>query len=126
MAGQYRIPGFRKGKAPYHIIVQQFGLANLYNEFVEDLGQELFHEAIEQEGIEPYAQSSLEDIQLDPLTYKLLVPLDPEVTLGDYRSLRLEEIQRRLDEAEVEQQLEAIANNMPAGRASNAPASMAT
>jgi trigger factor len=23
IAGQYRIPGFRKGKAPYHIVVQQ-------------------------------------------------------------------------------------------------------
>ena len=82
VAGQYRIPGFRKGKAPYHIIVQQFGLANLYNEFVEDLGQELFQQAIEQENIEPYAQSSLEDIKLDPLTYTLVVPLDPEVNAG--------------------------------------------
>ncbi len=82
VAGQYRIPGFRKGKAPYNIIVQQFGLANLYQEFVEDLGQELFQQAIEQEHIEPYAQSSLEDIKLDPLTYTLLVPLDPEVNAG--------------------------------------------
>ena len=106
VGGQYRIPGFRKGKAPYHIIVQQFGLANLYNEFVEDLGQELFQEAIVQENIEPYAQSSLEDIQLEPLTYRLLVPLDPEIVLGDYRGLRLDEPKAALDEAEVERQLE--------------------
>ena len=64
VASQYRIPGFRKGKAPYNIIVQQFGLANLYQEFVEDLGQEVFQQAIEQEHIEPYAQSSLEDDQV--------------------------------------------------------------
>lgn len=106
VASQYRIPGFRKGKAPYSIIVQQFGLANLYQEFVEDLGQEVFQQAIEQEHIEPYAQSSLEDIKLDPLTYTLLVPLDPEVTLGDYRSLRLEEPKAELDEAEVDKRLE--------------------
>ncbi len=106
VASQYRVPGFRKGKAPYQLIVQQFGLANLYNEFVEDLGQELFQEAIVQENIEPYAQSSLEDIQLDPLTYRLLVPLDPEVTLGDFHSLRLDEPSADLDEAEVEKRLE--------------------
>jgi trigger factor len=105
VAGQYRIPGFRQGKAPYHIIVQQFGLANLYNEFVEDLGQELFQQAIVQEKIEPYAQSSLEDIQLEPLTYKLLVPLDPEVKLGDFKSLRVEYPTAGLDEAEVEKRL---------------------
>jgi trigger factor len=106
VAGQYRVPGFRQGKAPYHIIVQQFGLANLYQEFVEDLGQELFQQAIEQEKIEPYAQSSLEDIQLEPLTYRLLVPLDPEVKLGDYKSLRVDEPQAGIDEAEVEKRLE--------------------
>src|SRR3954447_7495325 len=97
VSSQYRVPGFRKGKAPYHIIVQQYGLANLYNEFVEGLGQELFQQAIEQEHIEPYAQSSLEDIQLEPLTYRLLVPLDPEVKLGDYQSLRLDEPKADLD-----------------------------
>jgi trigger factor len=106
VSSQYRVPGFRKGKAPYHIIVQKFGLANLYNEFVEDLGQELFQQAIVQEKIEPYAQSSLEDVQLEPLTYKLLVPLDPEVALGDYHSLRLDEPTAALDEEEVERRLE--------------------
>ena len=106
VASQYRIPGFRKGKAPYSIIVQQFGLANLYQEFVEDLGQEVFQQAIEQEHIDPYAQASLEDIKFDPLTYTLLVPLDPEITLGDYKSLRLEEPKAELDEDEVQKRLE--------------------
>ena len=106
VAGQYRIPGFRKGKAPYHIVVQQFGLANLYSEFIDDLGQELFREAIAQEKIEPYAQSSLEDIQLEPLTYKLIVPLEPEVKLGDYYNLRVEEDAVEIDEGEVDRRLE--------------------
>ncbi|MBK8800148.1 MAG: trigger factor family protein [Anaerolineales bacterium] len=106
VAGQYRIPGFRKGKAPYHIVVQQFGLSNLYSEFVDDLGQQLFRDAIEQEKIEPYAQSSLEDIQLEPLVYKLIVPLEPEVKLGDYYAMRVEEDPIEVDEAEVERRLE--------------------
>jgi len=105
VAGQYRIPGFRKGKAPYHIVVQQFGLSNLYSEFIDELGQTLFRDAIAQEKIEPYAQSSLEDIQLEPLTYRLIVPLEPEVTLGDYHALRVEEDAIEIDEAEVERHL---------------------
>jgi hypothetical protein len=105
VAGQYRIPGFRKGKAPYHIVVQQFGLSNLYSEFIDELGQTLFRDAIAQEKIEPYAQSSLEDIQLEPLTYRLIVPLEPEVKLGDYHTLRVEEDAIEVDEAEVERRL---------------------
>jgi len=106
VANQYKIPGFRKGKAPYHIIVQQFGLANLYGEFIDDFGQVIFREVITQEKIEPYAQSSLEDIQLEPLTYKLLVPLEPEIKLADYRAMRVEEDAPQIDEAQVEQRLE--------------------
>lgn len=106
VAGQYRIPGFRQGKAPYHIVVQQFGLTNLYSEFIDELGQELFREAIEQEQIQPYAQSSLEDIQLDPLIYRLIVPLEPEVKLGDYRAMRIEEDPIEIDVTEVDRRLE--------------------
>ena len=105
LASQYRIPGFRKGKAPYHIVVQQIGLPNLYSEFIDELGQELFREAIVREKIEPYAQSSLEDIQLEPLTYQMVVPLEPEVKLGDYRSLRVEEDPVVIDPVAVEERI---------------------
>jgi len=106
IAQQYAIPGFRKGKAPYHIIVQQVGLQGLYSEFIDELGEELFRKALEQENIQPYAQSSLEDIQLDPLTYRLVVPLEPTVKLGDYRSLRVEEEPVQVDPAEIDRRLE--------------------
>lgn len=106
IARDYRIPGFRRGKAPYHIVVQQFGLANLYGEFIDDLGKELFDAVLKQENILPYAQSTVEDVQLEPLVYKLVVPLEPEVTLGDYRSLRLEEEKADVDDAEVNRRIE--------------------
>jgi trigger factor len=106
IARDYRIPGFRRGKAPYHIVVQQFGLANLYSEFIDDLGQELFDAALKQENIQPYAQSTVEDVQLEPLVYKLVVPLEPKVVLSDYRSLRLEEDKADVDDAEVTRRIE--------------------
>jgi len=106
IANQYRIPGFRKGKAPYHIVAQQVGVTSLYSEFIDELGQRVFREAIEQEKIEPYAQSSLEDIQLEPLVYKLIVPLEPIVQLGDYRAMRVEDDPFEIDANEVERRLE--------------------
>jgi trigger factor len=104
-ANDYRIPGFRKGKAPYNIIVQTVGLPTLYSQFMDELGQELYQKAIEQEGIQPYAIASLEDVSLEPMTYKLLIPLDPEVDLGDYRSLRVEEDPVEVSDEDVEAQL---------------------
>jgi len=106
VAKDYRIPGFRPGKAPYNVVVQQFGLPNLYREFVDQLAEEMYKSAIEQEGIQPYAQAALEDVKLEPLTYTLLIPLEPEVKLGDYRSLRVEEDAPQVDEAAVNERLE--------------------
>ena len=107
VAVDYRIPGFRKGKAPYHVIAQQVGLQALYNEFVEALGQTVYQEALEQEKLEPYARASLEDVKLEPmLTYTLAMPLDPKIDLGEYQALRVEEDPIEIDEAAVEMRLD--------------------
>ncbi len=106
IASNYKIPGFRPGKAPYHVIAQQVGLPALYNEFLEKLGEEVYRDALEQESLEPYARGNLEDVTLEPLTYKLVMPMDPAINLGDYRALRLEESEPEIDEAAVDAQLE--------------------
>jgi len=107
LAKQYRIPGFRKGKVPYEILVRYIGPQALYDEFVEDLGQEVYAEALKEGNFEPYAMASLVDVSLEPLTYQLEVPLEPTVDLGDYRSLRVEEKSVEVDEGELTERLEA-------------------
>jgi trigger factor len=104
-ARDFRIPGFRQGKAPYSVIVQYVGLPTLYNEFVDDLGQEIYKETLEQESIEPYATATLENVEFEPLRYTLIVPLEPEIDLGDYRSLRIEEEEPEVSEEEINERL---------------------
>jgi trigger factor len=106
LAGQVRVPGFRPGKAPYSVIVQHVGLPALYNEFLEDLGQETYRAAIAEANIEPYAMASLDVESIEPLTYAYVVPLEPEIDMGDYRSLRVEQPTVEIDEAEIETVLE--------------------
>ena len=52
-----------------------------------------------------HAQSQLQDIQLEPLVYHLIVPLEPEITLGDYRAMRIEETAPEVTEEAVEAKL---------------------
>jgi len=104
-AHDFRIPGFRKGKAPFSVIVQYVGLPALYDEFVGDLGQEVYKEALDNNEFEPYATATLEDVQIEPLRYKLIVPLEPEIDLGDYRSLRVPEETPEVSEEEIEERL---------------------
>lgn len=105
VARQYQFPGFRKGKAPYSIVVQYAGKEALYSEFVDDLGEQVYKQVLEDEDIEPYAMASLTDIQFDPLRYILHVPLDPEIDLGDYRSWRVEVEKPEVTEEQIDERL---------------------
>jgi trigger factor len=104
----YNIPGFRRGRAPFHVILRRFGREALLQEALEDLGEEVIQDALEGESLEPYAAGDLEDVQLEPLTFKLRVPLRPTVDLGDYRELRLEPPVVSVDEDEIDTELERL------------------
>ena len=108
VGGEYRIPGFRKGKAPYSVVVQYVGLPNLYSEFVDTLGNEIYTQAVEQEEIEPYAMASLDISSLEPLTYNYEIPLEPTVELGDYRSIRMDETEPEVTDEEIDEVLQEL------------------
>lgn len=90
LARQVRIPGFRAGKAPYHIVVNTLGKENVLSKAVESLGNELLKEITEQHGIKLYNEPQLEIVQPEPLKLKYTMATQPQVDLGNYRALRIE------------------------------------
>ena len=87
------------------------GKQALLEEVVDDLGPKVYKEALDAQNIEPYGVGEMEDFTLDPMVFKMLVPLSPLVELGDYRSLRVPYLEPTVDEHEVEHQLEHIQEN---------------
>jgi len=109
IAQQVRIPGFRKGRVPFHILLQFVGREAIVNEFVDELGQEVYKEALEQEGLEPYYIGSLDNVDTEQaVRFHLTIPLPPEVSLGDYRDLRVEEEEVEADEEQIQERVQAI------------------
>ena len=108
IARQVNIPGFRKGKAPYDVIVQRHGEDTVRKEAADMLAQEAYSEALEQEEIEPYAPGVLDEVVLRPITFRLTIPLRPTVDLSDYRNYRLKPTKVKVSKKEVQQALEAI------------------
>lgn len=84
------IPGFRRGHAPYSRVLRYVGEDAIRQQASDDLLEELYPKIIEAAGISPYSAGQLENIQQEPLNFTLRVPLQPEVILGDYQSLRAE------------------------------------
>jgi len=102
------IPGFRKGKAPYEVVLQRFGEKVLRQEMVGSLAEDVYREALEEEEIVPYAPGTLEETSFDPLRLTFTVPLVPQVELGDYRDYRLEAAEVAVPEEDLEEALQAI------------------
>jgi trigger factor len=84
------IPGFRKGKTPRAILVQHIGKNSLLKGALEHLVPQLYRQAIESQKITPFAGPEIEIIQTEPVVFKAIVSLKPEVKLGDYHNLKLE------------------------------------
>lgn len=91
IAKQVNIPGFRRGKAPYKILVNYVGEGAILEEAIEELGNEVYKDALGEADIDPYGMGQLEDFKVEPTpTFTFTVSLQPTVDLGDYRSIRLD------------------------------------
>lgn len=89
IANQVKIPGFRPGKAPYAVIVRQFGEASILEKAVELLIDEQYSKILDETKIQPYGPGKLEAISsMDPLILEFVVPLRAEIALPDYRSIQ--------------------------------------
>lgn len=108
IARQVNIPGFRKGKAPYELIIQRYGEDTVRKEAAEALAEKVYRDAIQQEKIEPYTPGKLEEVELNPITFQFAISLPPLVNLGDYRNYRLKARQAKVFKKDVQQALEEI------------------
>ena len=89
IAKQAKIPGFRPGKAPYPVIVRNFGEEAIVDEALESVINDVYPEMLKEAEIEPYGPGSITDIESkEPPKFKLLIPLMPAVELADYRAVR--------------------------------------
>lgn len=85
-----KIPGFRPGKAPYQVVLRQYGEAAIIEDAIEHLVDDIYPKMIEESGIKPYGPGRLDNVvSMDPMVLEFVVPLQAEVTLGDYSGIRV-------------------------------------
>ncbi len=108
LANRGRIPGYRKGKAPYAAVVRHYGEDVIFEEMLDKFLDHALRQALEETGIQPYASPTLMDLKRDPFTVKLTIPLAPEVDLGNYREIRKDFPEVAVTEQEVDEALERI------------------
>jgi trigger factor len=100
------IPGFRRGKVPYNVILRRVGRDALRAEAVDEMVQGVFEEALDELEPEVYGRPTFDDMENEPLVLKFTIPLTPQVDLAEYRELRKEIEPVEITDEAVEEALE--------------------
>ena len=106
LSQEFRIPGFRPGKAPRFIVENYLGRARIMEEASDDLINKAFQDALKEQQLTPVGRANLESLEEQPFRFRVTIPVEPVITLPEYRSYRLpyepepitdETVQRLLD-----------------------------
>jgi len=112
IAKQAKIPGFRPGKAPYQVIVNHYGEGTILQEAIDLLLDDDYAKMLDEAEVEPSGPGNLEKIeQYDPPKFEFMIPLEPEVDLGEYREVRKDYVLEEFDLSEVDDFIENMRRN---------------
>ena len=99
------VPGFRRGKAPLHIIETYYGTEIFFEDALNLLYNDLVDEAITESGLKVINDKmDFEMVSIskeDGADFKVSVTTYPEIEIGDYKGLKAEKTVVKVDAAEV-------------------------
>jgi trigger factor len=102
------VPGFRKGKVPRQILEMRYGAEVLYDDAIDILLPEAYQAALAEAAVEPIDRPEVEVVDFaagQPAVFKFVVQGPPEVELGQYKGVEVEEVSFPVTDADVEQVL---------------------
>ena len=99
------IRGFRKGKAPYHIIESQYGKETILSEALDNILSDKTSEAIKESSLESYMPPKIELKNFNPIKFTIILPLQPKIALGEINKIKLEKIKSPDFESLIDEQI---------------------
>lgn len=110
--GRYFVNGFRKGKAPKHVIELNYGKGVFYEDALNNLFSDHYYDIIEKEKESFTAvgqpELSVEDISEDGAVLVAVVPVKPDVKLGAYKGINIKKAVYNVRDEDVEAELKRL------------------
>jgi len=110
-----KIKGFRPGKAPMNVVKRLYR-EQVRMEVMEELVQQGYSEALQENDISPIAAPEIKDVDFPEddtsLTFCATVEILPEITIAAYDDIELEKRLTDVEDSEVEAELEKLRQSM--------------
>ena len=104
MRKKINVQGFRPGKAPRKMIEKMYGAEVFFEEAINNAFPEAYDAAIKEQELKVVGYPDVEmvgECTKEGFTFKAVVPVYPEVTLGEYKGLSAEKDEVKVAAADV-------------------------
>jgi len=111
VSGKVSVPGFRKGKVPRSMFEARYGVESLYQDALDILLPDVYVEAIEETKIDPVDRPEIDVQEMakgQALKFTAKVTVKPEVELGEYKGIEVEEKSADVTPEEVAAELKRL------------------
>ena len=104
------IPGFRKGKAPRHIIERMYGKEVFYDDAMQECYPDALYDASQEQGIEIVAVENLEIVEAgkEGFTFKASVIVKPELEVDGYIGIEVTKPSTEVTEELIDKEIESV------------------
>lgn len=124
LAGEMKVPGFRKGKVPAQMVIQRVGREAVIEETLRASLPDWYERALLASGVNPVGDPKLDVPSMpdsgEPLAFSIEVAVRPEAQLGDYKGLEVgraeADVPDEAVDAEIERLREGFASLKPVER----------
>ena len=111
MRKKINVQGFRPGKAPRKMIEKMYGAEVFFEEAINNAFPEAYDAAIKEQELKVVGYPDVEmvgECTKEGFTFKAVVPVYPEVTLGEYKGLSAEKDEVKVVAADVNERLKGM------------------
>lgn len=116
---QAKVPGFRPGKIPASVVRNRFA-KEIQEEVVSRLLGSSFRAVVQEKGLEPVGEPQLEHLDpfIDgaPMKFKARFEVKPQIVLGEYRGLEIEDPKIEVTDTDVDAMIERLREQASAYR----------
>lgn len=110
-----KVPGFRAGKAPLHLVEKHADRTAMLDEFMEHAINELFRRAVDSENIRPVTDPKFQLKSFVPYTdfsFEVSLEVIGKISMPDYKKIKLPKPKVKIDANDVDEVISSLKKQM--------------